>query len=122
VPVIVSLSPEIFSDPDTLFLEIKIRGNNAELTFDDEGLLASQRTLSIGYLIITIIITSLFLIGSYLHKMIGLETIQILQFVYVITMIVEDEPSVKPLKTLRYSAFGGYSNYEPFFGDVSLEA
>lgn len=71
-PASSTLSPEILSIPDTVFLEFKIHGKNELLTFDEERLLAAYKSLSIGYLIVTIIIVSLFIAGCYFHKMIGL--------------------------------------------------
>jgi hypothetical protein len=55
--------------------------------------------------------------------MIGLETIQILQFHYFLTMIIEQKKNVflKSLNVLMYTAFGGYSNYRLFYSDVSEE-
>jgi hypothetical protein len=67
-----TLSPEIFSIPDTVFLEFEIHGKNELLKFDEESLLTAYKSLSIGYLIVTIIIVSLFIAGCYFHKMIGL--------------------------------------------------
>jgi hypothetical protein len=56
--------------------------------------------------------------------MIGIETIHILQLFYFMTMIVEQKNTVflKSLNTLKYTAFGGYSDYELFYGDISDEA
>jgi hypothetical protein len=55
--------------------------------------------------------------------MIGLETIQILQFHYFLTMIVQQKKTIflKSLNVLMYTAFGGYSNYKLFYSDVSEE-
>ena len=36
---IISLPPQIFSIPDSLYLDITLNGINAKLTLDDEGLL-----------------------------------------------------------------------------------
>ncbi len=71
-------------------------------------------------MVIAIIILLEFVIASYFHKMIGLETIQILQFFYFLTMIVEQKTtaSLKPLNVLKYTAYGGYSDYTLFYGDI----
>jgi len=45
--------------------------------------------------------------------MIGLETIHIIQFYYFITIIVDQKATtfLSSLNVLKYSAYGGYSNY-----------
>ncbi len=43
--------------------------------------------------IITILIMLQFVIGSYLHKMVGLETIHILQYFYFVRVIIEQNNS-----------------------------
>jgi len=76
-------------------------------------ILQAYQISSIGFMIVTIIILLQFFIGSYFHKMIGLETIQILQFFYFITILVDLRTTtfLKSLNVLKYSAYGGYSNY-----------
>jgi len=50
--------------------------------------------------------------------MIGLETIQILQFAYFVRMMINQKNSFfsNSLNSLMYSAYGGYSNYETIYG------
>ena len=105
--------PTIFSIPPSLSLDIKINGVNAILSAEDEAILLAYKASSIGFTVITIVILIEFLIGSYFHKMIGLETIQILQFFYFITMIVDLKTTsfLKSLNILKYTAYGGYSDY-----------
>ena len=54
--------------------------------------------------------------------MIGLETIQILQYFYFVTMVVEQKTALKSLNVLKYTAFGGYSDYELFYTGITEEA
>lgn len=116
--------PIIVSIPSELFVELKIKGSNSLLTYEDETILASYRSSSIGFMIITGITLLFFLVSAYFHKMIGLETIQIFQFFYFITMIVNPQNTtfLKSLNVLKFTAFGGYSNYELFYGNISDEA
>ncbi len=56
--------------------------------------------------------------------MIGIETIHIFQFLYFLTIIVDQNKAVflKSLNVLKYTAFGGYSDYVLFYGDIENEA
>ena len=109
--------PLISSIPSELSIEIKVKGTNSIILYEEEGMLSAYKASSIAFLIITAITLIVFLIASYFHKMIGLETIQILQFHYFLTMIVEQKNNVflKSLNVLMYTAFGGYSNYKYFY-------
>lgn len=120
----VYIPPIIVSIPSELFVELKIKGSNSLLIYEDETILASYRASSIGFMIITVLSLVFFLVSVYFHKMIGLETIQILQFFYFITMIVDPKNTtfLKSLNVLKFTAFGGYSDYELFYGDISDEA
>ena len=67
----------------------------------------------ISSLIITILILLQFFVGSYIHKMIGIETIQILQFFYFVRIIIEQNQTtiLNSMNVFKYTAYGGYSNY-----------
>ena len=69
-------------------------------------------------LIITVLILVQFFVGSYYHKMIGVETIQILQFFYFVRVIIEQTFTtfLNSMNVLKYTAYGGYSNYEYLYG------
>jgi hypothetical protein len=77
-----------------------------------------------GFMVTSIITLVFFLIASYFHKMIGIETIHIFQFLYFLTIIVDQNKAVflKSLNVLKYTAFGGYSDYVLFYGDIENEA
>jgi hypothetical protein len=64
-----------------------------------------------------------FFVGTFFHKMIGLETIQVLQFAFFARMMLDLENVFifNALNPLKYSAYGGYSNYEMFFGSETKE-
>ncbi len=85
--------------------------------------MAAYKYAKIGFLAIAAVALVFFIVAAYFHKMIGLETIQILQFHYFLTMIVQQKKTVflKSLNVLMYTAFGGYSNYKLFYTDVSEE-
>ncbi len=116
--------PIIVSIPSELFVELRIKGSNSLLIYEDETILTSYQASSIGFTIITGLTLLFFLISAYFHKMIGLETIQIFQFFYFITMIVDPKNTtfLKSLNVLKFTAYGGYSDYELFYGNISDEA
>ena len=82
------------------------------LTLDNEGLLEAYKAASLVFMVITAFILILFVAGSYSHKMIGLETIQIVHFYYFMTMIVDQKTAsfLKAMNILKFSTFGGYSD------------
>lgn len=53
--------------------------------------------------------------------MIGLETIQILQFFYFVRIIVDQRQSslLSSMNVFKYTAYGGYSNYDIIYGGES---
>lgn len=73
-----------------------------------------------GFMIVSIITLVFFLIACYFHKMIGIETIHVFQFFYFLTIIVNQNKAVflKSLSVLKYTAFGGYSDYVLFYGNI----
>ncbi len=83
----------------------------------------AYKSAKLGFLVIAAVALVFFIVAAYFHKMIGLETIQILQFHYFLTMIVEQKKTIflRSLNVLMYTAFGGYSNYKLFYTDVSEE-
>jgi hypothetical protein len=60
-----------------------------------------------------------FYLGSYFGKMIGLETLQVIQTIYFarIAMISESSALINSLNDLKYTAVG-YSNPKLFFSDL----
>ena len=63
-----------------------------------------------------------FLIGSYYHKMIGLETVQILQLAYFLRIATNQHNTffLAALNPLKYSAYGGYTDYTLLYGQQTL--
>lgn len=53
--------------------------------------------------------------------MIGVETIQILQFFYFVRVIIEQTFTtfLNSMNVLKYTAYGGYSNYVSVYGEES---
>lgn len=72
---------------------------------------------------VTIILMLQFFLGTFYHKMIGLETIQVLQFAFFSRIMLDLDSIfiINALNPLKYSAYGGYSNYEIFFGSGTSE-
>ncbi len=72
-------------------------------------------------LIVSILILLQFFIGSYYHKMIGLETLQVLQFFYFVRLVIEQNLTtlLQSMNVLKYTAYGGYSDTEIFISEAS---
>jgi hypothetical protein len=104
-------------------LIIKLEGRNAALIVQSQTNLEAQKAASTVSFAITIVIMLQFFLGTFFHKMIGLETIQVLQFAFFARMMVDLENVFifNALNPLEYSAYGGYSNYEIFFGSETKE-
>ncbi len=102
---------------------IKLEGRNAALIVQSQTNLEAQKAASTVSFAITIVIMLQFFLGTFFHKMIGLETIQVLQFAFFARMMVDLENVFifNALNPLEYSAYGGYSNYEIFFGSETKE-
>ena len=68
-------------------------------------------------MIIIVLILVQFYLGSYMHKMIGLETIQIIQTIYFSRMIVSSTSTslLQSMNNIQYSATG-YQNADLIFG------
>jgi hypothetical protein len=111
----------MFSIPSEFTVSIDIKGINSMIIYEDERILAAYKASSIGFLIVTVLHLLFFFVASYFHKMIGVETINILQFHYFLTMIVDQKKTVflKSLNVLMYTAFGGYSNYQILYPTIS---
>ena len=73
---------------DPITLTVDLYGANAKLIYEDKSILKAYQSASIASLVITILILLQFVIGSYFHKMIGIETVQILQFFYFVRIII----------------------------------
>lgn len=60
-----------------------------------------------------------FYLGSYFHKMIGLETIQVIQSIYFVRMISRSSQTsiLYSMNVIQYSA-SGYENAELFYGSL----
>ncbi len=105
-------------------LIVNLNGVNAKLIYEEESILTAYKSAYITSFIITMLILLQFIIGSYFHKMIGLETIQIIQFFYFVRVIIEQKLStfLNSMNVFKYTAYGGYTNYEAVYGDESEEA
>jgi hypothetical protein len=65
-----------------------LSGKNAALIVQSQGTLEAGKAASTFSLAITIILMAQFFIGTFFHKMIGLETIQVLQFAFFSRMML----------------------------------
>jgi len=56
--------------------------------------------------------------------MIGLETIQVLQFFFFVRMIIDQKNSslLNSMNVLKYSAYGGYANYPIIYNTGTQQA
>jgi hypothetical protein len=84
-------STSMFTDlklADPITMTVNLNGANAKLIYEDKSILKAYQSASTASLVITILILLQFVIGSYFHKMIGIETVQILQFFYFVRIII----------------------------------
>jgi hypothetical protein len=95
-----------------------LEGDNAALIVQSLGTLEAAKAASTVSLAVTIILMIQFFLGTFFHKMIGLETVQVLQFAFFSRMMLnlENVFIINALNPLKYSVYGGYTNYQLFFG------
>ena len=96
--------------PPSYVLHNNINGINAPLSLDSASLLQSNKILMTISTILIVMILVQFYIWSYLHKMIGLETIQVVQVFFFVRMVVKGKATalMTALNMLKYS--NGYDN------------
>jgi cysteine-rich repeat protein len=101
----------IVSQPSSFLLTHQLKGANAPLIFEELAELATQKNINLITLLLTILLLLQFYAGSYSHKMIGLETIQVIQSVYFVRMAAASSSSslMNSINSIQYSA-GGYHN------------
>jgi hypothetical protein len=105
-------------------VDFKLSGINAALIYEQNVILKAYQAGSILSIIISVFILLQFFIGSYVHKMIGLETLQILQLLFFARVIVDQKFTyfLQSMNFLKYAAYGGYSNYSLIYNTDSPEA
>ncbi len=81
------------------------------MTLESDDFLFMQKNVAMIALIFVIVALIQFYIGSYSHKMIGLETINITQLIYFLRMLKNENSKMilGSLNSIKYSATG-YSN------------
>lgn len=64
--------------------------------------------MNIITLVLTVILLLVFYLGSYVHKMIGLETIQVIQAIYFVRMTAPSSSSslLSSINSIRYACSG----------------
>lgn len=89
-----------------------MHGLGEPLIYNDEGYLTMYQSTSYISLVVAIIALLQFLIGSYVHKMIGLETIQVIQLFFFMRMMLYGQQNslLNAVNVLKYVAYSGYSN------------
>jgi hypothetical protein len=109
----------IISMAPSFLLKNKLTGINAPLSFEPESMLATHQSINTIGLVITILLLLQFYIGSYFHKMIGLETIQLIQSIYFARMVAgsSSTSALNSLNVIRYST-SGYQNAGLFYSDI----
>lgn len=75
-------------------------------------MLDTQGSISAISTVLIVLLLLQFYAGSYTHKMIGLETIQVIQTIYFSRMIVSSKSTslLQSINNIQYSATG-YHNY-----------
>ncbi len=97
----------------------KLKGVNAKLIFEDHSELETHKNINLITLILTGILLLVFYLGSYAHKMIGLETIQVIQSIYFVRMITPSSSSslLSSINGIQYAS-SGLQNAEWIYGDT----
>ena len=70
-------------------------------------------------LVLTLLLLLQFYLGSYVHKMIGLETIQLIQAIYFVRMLTPSSSSnlLSSINGIQYAS-SGYQNAAWLYGDL----
>ena len=108
------------SQPSSFTLNSRLVGVNAPLIFEKESLLSTHKNINIISTVLIFFLLLQFYVGSYVHKMIGLETIQVIQSIYFVRMLVpaKETSILNSMNIIQYSA-SGYENAEILFGDLT---
>ncbi len=117
---IITFDPNyVVSIPPSFALKNKLTGINAPLTFEPESMLTTHQNINAISLVMTILLLLQFYIGSYFHKMIGLETIQVIQSFYFARMVTgsSSTSALTSLNVIQYST-SGYQNAEIFYDNL----
>ena len=101
-------SKTINSKPQSLSL--KMNAINGPLTYSDSSSNSSYKAFKYSGLVIGILCIVFYLVSSYFHKMIGLETIQFIQLIYFSRLMSPgaSQPSFYGFNSLKYS--NGYND------------
>lgn len=99
----------------------QVNGINAPLIFESTLILKTKKIVDLLSLVFSLVILLQFYIGSYFGKMIGLETLQVIQTIYFARMAIvsEDSSFVNSLNKLKYTTVG-YSNPKLFYSDLKF--
>ena len=86
----------------------RLNGINFPLTIEPDVLLSTHKNINMISFVIMILLLLQFYMGSYFHKMIGLETIQCIQIIYFARMLVYSNAKniMSSMNNLKYSASG----------------
>lgn len=117
----VSIPPRVTSKT-YLSTSFQIKGANSAIIYESPIILKTYQVSSIISIILTVLLLLQFFIGSYFHKMIGIETIQALQFLFFVRMIVPQNKTslLNSFNVLKYTAYGGYENFAVIY-DTGVE-
>jgi hypothetical protein len=83
---------------------------NGQLSFEDKSKLEKEEAVGTAGFVLGIICLLCYLLSTFFHKMIGLETLQFIQLIYFVRMIASEssQSSLLAFNSLRYS--NGYSD------------
>jgi hypothetical protein len=89
------------------------------LIYEPDAMVQTAKNIGTMSLVLVILLLLQFYLGSYVHKMIGLETIQVIQSIYFARMIAKSPPTsiLSSMNVMDYSA-SGYENSEILFGNL----
>ncbi len=86
-----------------------MKASNGPLSFQDKSQIEKEEAVGTAGFVLGMICLVCYLISTFFHKMIGLETLQFIQLIYFVRIIASEasQSSLNAFNSLRYS--NGYS-------------
>lgn len=114
----IKLDPKMIKSSQSVFKDVcPVKGANFPLIVENSLVLVHIQYIELIALVLSVLAIVQFYVGSYLGKMIGLETIQIFQFVCFGRFLVVTKNTIllNAFHDLKYTS-SGFSNPEIIFG------
>jgi hypothetical protein len=91
-------------------LVFPMKASNGPLSFQDKSKIEKDEAVGTAGFVLGMICLVCYLISTFFHKMIGLETLQFIQLIYFVRIIASEasQSSLNAFNSLKYS--NGYSD------------